>query len=228
MIKRISAQQAARIDKELMGSCGFSIDQLMELAGQAVAHALYRVHPPSKGSSVLVLVGPGNNGGDGLVASRHLSLMGYEPKVYCPKPTSGALFDGLRTQLEVFKVPYVSTDELSSAFSTADIIVDALFGFSFKPPVRESFVPVMDLLSSTSKPTLAVDIPSSWDVDNGPSGSKFIPSVLVSLTAPKKCADSFNGRHFIGGRFITPAFAEKYEFDVPPYEGTQQVYEELN
>lgn len=226
MIKRITAQQAARIDKELMGSCGFSIDQLMELAGQAVAHAVYRVHPPKKGPSVLVLVGPGNNGGDGLVASRHLSLMGYKPKVYCPKQTSGALFDGLRRQLEVFDVSYVGTDDLSSAFSTADIIIDALFGFSFKPPVRESFVPVMDLLSATEKPTVAVDIPSSWDVDQGPGDSKFVPSVLVSLTAPKKCADSFSGRHFIGGRFITPAFAKKYEFEVPPYQGTDQIYEE--
>lgn len=45
-----------------MSTGGFSIDQLMELAGLAVAQAVYRVHPPPKGNRILVVCGPGNNG----------------------------------------------------------------------------------------------------------------------------------------------------------------------
>ena len=44
----------------------------MELAGLSVSQALYRVHPIQKGKKILVICGPGNNGGDGMVAARHL------------------------------------------------------------------------------------------------------------------------------------------------------------
>jgi len=223
---RISANVAANIDKQLMGTLGFSIDQLMELAGLAVADAVYALKPP--GPSILVLSGPGNNGGDGLVASRHLSLLGFKPVIYYPKPSKGPLYDNLQTQLHAYQLPIIQSEsELTEAFSKADFIVDALFGFSFKPPVRESFVPVMTLLAATKKPVLAVDIPSSWSVNDGPSPDfDYQPSSLISLTAPKKSADHFHGRHFIGGRFITPQFAKDFGFEVPPYEGTSQIYEE--
>lgn len=220
---RVSAKTAALVDKELMGAYGFSIDQLMELAGQAVSHAVYKIHPPAKGNKVLVLVGPGNNGGDGLVASRHLKLLGYKPSVYYPKHTKGELFERLNTQLKHLDIPFI--EDIESEFKVADVIIDSLFGFSFKPPVREAFIPVMSLLTATEKPVLSVDIPSGWDVDNGPGDSKFMPTALISLTAPKECSKYLKGRHFIGGRFVDPSFANKYGFQVPPYSGTEQIYE---
>lgn len=69
------------IDDELMGPLGFSIFQLMELAGLSVASAIATEYPKEKFMRVLVLAGPGNNGGDGLVAARHLSHFGYDVKV---------------------------------------------------------------------------------------------------------------------------------------------------
>lgn len=230
MIPRVNAATASLIDQELMGAWGFSIDQLMELAGLAVADCVYAVHPPKQGPKVLVLAGPGNNGGDGLVASRHLSLRGYNPTIYYPKPSKGPLYDGLQTQLKALRLPIVSSeDDLRNAFDSTHVVVDALFGFSFKPPVREQFLPVMDLLSSTKKKVIAVDIPSSWSVDNGPlEGSTYFPQVLISLTAPKTSANFFKGRHFIGGRFVTEEFAQKHGFAVPPYEGVSQIWEDTD
>jgi len=64
-----------------MGPLGFSVDQLMELAGLSVACALAAEYPPATHRRVAVLAGPGNNGGDGLVAARHLWQFGYEPTV---------------------------------------------------------------------------------------------------------------------------------------------------
>lgn len=64
-----------------MGPLGFSVDQLMELAGLSVACSLAAEYPPSSHRRVAVLAGPGNNGGDGLVAARHLWQFGYEPTV---------------------------------------------------------------------------------------------------------------------------------------------------
>lgn len=226
-LSRISASVASAIDKALMSSGGFSIDQLMELAGISVAHTVYKVHPPAKGPRVLVLAGPGNNGGDGLVASRHLKLMGYSPRVWYPKPSKSQFFDGLRTQLANLSIPSAPEDALEGEFENADFIIDALFGFSFHPPVRGAFVPAVELLSSTQKPVLAVDIPSGWDVDKGPGDqSQFFPTYLISLTAPKTAANFFHGRHFVGGRFISKEFANEHGFQVPPYEGTDQVWEE--
>lgn len=61
-LQTISSARAAELDQELMSEGGFSIDQLMELAGLSVSQAVYRVHPPARGPSVLVACGPGNNG----------------------------------------------------------------------------------------------------------------------------------------------------------------------
>lgn len=68
-----------KVDEQLMGPLGFSVDQLMELAGLSVACAVAAESTPS--ARVLLLAGPGNNGGDGLVAARHLHHFGYSVQV---------------------------------------------------------------------------------------------------------------------------------------------------
>ena len=69
--------EAQQIDEQLMGPLGFSVDQLMELAGLACATSLASEYPKETHKRVLVIAGPGNNGGDGLVAARHLYHFGY-------------------------------------------------------------------------------------------------------------------------------------------------------
>lgn len=105
------------------------------------------------------------------------------------------------------------------------VIVDALFGFSFKPPVREGFLPIVDILKSTSVPVCSVDIPSGWDVESGPPADGGIePEMLISLTAPKMCAKSFKGKyHYLGGRFVPKKLELEYSLDLPKYPGTELV-----
>lgn len=71
-----SQSEAIRIDEELFSDYGFSVDQLMELAGLSVASAITKTYLTNRSDSpsVLICCGPGNNGGDGLVAARHLKL----------------------------------------------------------------------------------------------------------------------------------------------------------
>lgn len=88
----ISAKSAAALDQELMSTGAFSIDQLMELAGLSVSQALFKLQPLSKGKRILVACGPGNNGGDGLVAARHLFHYGYQPTIYYPKQSKNELY----------------------------------------------------------------------------------------------------------------------------------------
>ncbi|PGH13526.1 YjeF family domain-containing protein [Polytolypa hystricis UAMH7299] len=230
-LKTISAQDAAALDKDLMDARlgGFSLDQLMELAGLSVSQAVYRVHPPSKGKNILVACGPGNNGGDGLVAARHLIHYGYKPTVYYPKEGKNELYQRLKTQLHNLSVPFIS--DFPTALQSSDLLIDAIFGFSFKGPLREPFASVISQMESTSVPVLSVDAPSSWEIESGPPpegqpGAKFVPQTLISLTAAKPLVKWFTGgRHFLGGRFLTGSIAEKYGLELPEYPGIDQIVE---
>ncbi|CAH0040089.1 unnamed protein product [Clonostachys solani] len=226
-LKTLGAKAAAALDQELMSTCAFSIDQLMELAGLSVSQAVFRVHPVEKGPRILVACGPGNNGGDGLVAARHLFHYGYSPTIFYPKRSKNELYQRLAKQLEDLRVPFV--DDFRTALDSTDHVIDAIFGFSFSGEVREPFPAVIQALADTKVAVTSVDAPSSWDIENGPPisglGSNFMPATLVSLTAPKPLVKHFTGRHFVGGRFVSPMIAKKYDFEVPKYEGLDQVVE---
>ncbi|KAF1816485.1 apolipo protein A-I binding protein-like protein [Eremomyces bilateralis CBS 781.70] len=226
-LRTLSAKNAAALDQELMSSGAFSIDQLMELAGLSVSQAVYKLQPPSRGRRILVACGPGNNGGDGLVAARHLWHYGYQPTMYYPKQSKKELYQRLTKQLQDLQIPF--TTDFPTALQNADHVVDAIFGFSFSGEVREPFPQVIEALRDTKVPVLAVDAPSSWNIETGPPedgpGKGFQPGALVSLTAPKPLVKWFRGRHFVGGRFLTKEVAKKYGLDMPPYEGVDQIVE---
>lgn len=231
-ISYLNQREAAEIDEILMGPLGFSIDQLMELAGLSVATSIAEVYKASEYNRVLAICGPGNNGGDGLVAARHLHHFGYKPFVCYPKRTPKPLYSGLVTQLESLLVPFLSVEDLPSDLSKDfDILVDAMFGFSFHGTPRPPFDDLIQRLVSLrdydqtrqkSPVIVSVDIPSGWHVEEGDVGVEGIkPGMLVSLTAPKLCAKKFCGpHHFLGGRFVPPSIADKYKLRLPPYPGT--------
>jgi NAD(P)H-hydrate repair Nnr-like enzyme with NAD(P)H-hydrate epimerase domain len=172
----LAAARAAELDARLMrsagggggGGGGFLLAQLMELAGLAVATAVAKQYPVATFPRVLVVCGSGNNGGDGLVAARHLKHFAFDPTVVLPRPrrlrgdADDALFAGLVTQLTDLGIPVVadmplppepsatslvSTDGGSDALagpaaaSRRDwhVVVDAVFGFSGSGPPRAPF-----------------------------------------------------------------------------------------
>ncbi|KAL9002071.1 MAG: hypothetical protein Q9188_004985 [Gyalolechia gomerana] len=226
-LRTLRAKDAADLDKDLMSVGAFSLDQLMELAGLSVSQAVYRVHPPEKGKKILVAVGPGNNGGDGLVAARHLWHYGYQPMIFYPKQSNNELYQRLSEQLKNLGVPF--TDDFEGALKETDHVVDSIFGFSFSGEVREPFAAVITALENTKVPVTAVDAPSSWSIEDGPPksgpGANFNPENLISLTAPKPLVSHFEGKHFVGGRFLPPSVAEKYHLDIPDYKGVDQIVE---
>ncbi|EGN98563.1 hypothetical protein SERLA73DRAFT_183632 [Serpula lacrymans var. lacrymans S7.3] len=230
-LRYLTAKVAQQIDEELMNSAGaFSLDQLMELAGLACAQTLAKAYNKEKYPRVLVCCGPGNQGGDGLVAARHLGMFGYQPTIYMPKPGSKDIYKRLHKQCSNMKIstlpPEVSPDSLRDALSSSDVVLDAIFGFSFKGPVRAPFDSALQLISSSRVPIVSVDIPSGWDVEKGNAeGVGLNPDVLISLTAPKEGVRSFGGRHFLGGRFVPISMAEKFELNLPNYPGFDQIVE---
>ncbi|CAN6288333.1 unnamed protein product [Urochloa humidicola] len=223
-VTHLTQRDAAEIDEQLMGPLGFSVDQLMELAGLSVAAAVAEVYKLSEHTRVLIICGPGNNGGDGLVAARHLYHFGYRPSVCYPKRTPKPLYSGLVTQLESLSIPFIPAEDLPHDLSREfDIVVDAMFGFSFhgtpRPPFDELIQRLVSLSAignSDKRPAIvSVDIPSGWHVEEGDvDGGGIKPDMLL-------CAKKFTGpHHFLGGRFVPPPILNKYGLELPPYPGT--------
>lgn len=227
MVKYLNQSEAINVDKSLFEDYKFSVDQLMELAGQSCAIAIAKCYPltPDENNFVLICCGPGNNGGDGLVCARHLKQFGYSPKVYYPKRTEKPLYQNLLHQCEMNDIPLIDKLTDNEDLSIYKLIVDALFGFSFKPPVRPEFALALDTLKKTHIPLCSIDIPSGWDVENGPPKDDGInPEMLISLTAPKLCAKYFKGKyHFLGGRFVPKRLETQFDLNLPNYSGTELV-----
>ncbi|KAL7418608.1 hypothetical protein Q5752_007066 [Cryptotrichosporon argae] len=178
-LKYITQKVAQQIDDELMSASGaFSLDQLMELAGLSCAQALAKTFPLPKYRRVLVCCGPGNQGGDGLVAARHLHHLAYAPVVYLPKPGTKDIYARLLAQVRNLGLPVVAeTRAFEDALRDCDVVLDAIFGFSFHPPVRKPFDAVLRALAATPVPILSVDIPSGWDVERGEQELRAAPDL---------------------------------------------------
>ncbi|OON23815.1 YjeF-like protein [Opisthorchis viverrini] len=233
MISYLNQADAQQLDNELFTEYAYSVDQLMELAGLSCATAIAKAYPRDKlritNGALLVCCGPGNNGGDGLVCARHLKMFGYNPTICYPRTPTKQLYKNLVRQCEkmnidVFQAP---TPEMASQWgSSYNLIVDALFGFGFKPPVSAEFRTLLDYMCQAKIPVVSIDVPSGWnveaDVGEVEEGS-LNPDCLISLTAPKLCARAFRGRfHFLGGRFVPDSIAAKYRLQLPAYPGTDQ------
>lgn len=239
-LKYLSRDEAISLDQELFNDAKFDVSQLMELAGLSVSISIAKLYNKSSHSKVIVCCGPGNNGGDGLVCARHLKMFGYSPTVIWPKQTEKPLYSILKNQCIKFGIE-VSKNLSINEFDSNTIIVDAIFGFSYIGPNRSlEFAKIIKIMHEASKkcPLVSVDIPSGWDVEDGP---KYLernqssldeslrlpvlqPDCLVSLTSPKLCAREFKGRfHFLGGRFCPDYLAKKYELNLPPYPDTDLV-----
>lgn len=195
----------------------------MELAGLSVASVIAEHYSEGTNRNVLVVCGPGNNGGDGFVAARHLKLFGFNPVVVCPKLGKGDLFQRLLNQVKRSDIEV--HEKLPDNFLSNDIIVDAVFGFSYKPPLRSEYRDLLNSIVSSGKKLVCVDVPSGWSVNDGPPEDDtpiLQPDVLVSLTAPKLCARrAKNAVHYVGGRFVPPSLEKKYQLNLPQYPGVK-------
>ena len=209
------------VDAALMHDPGFSVEALMELSGLAVASAIAEVYPISDFPRVVAAIGPGGNGGDAMVAARHLANMGYAVQAFYPKRNSQPLYENLVATLNMMNVEMI--DELPAP-DAATVVVDGLFGFSFRPPVRPPFVAIIGAIAAF-KHVVSVDVPSGWGVNGDDESSGVLqPAVLVSLTAPKLCARSFRGQaHYLGRVFVPEAVARDHGLTRVNFEGANQI-----
>ena len=126
------------------------------------------------------------------------------------------------TQCQNLNIPFLE-GSISQYFQSHSLILDGIFGFSFKGAIRAPFDDIILNLKSCHLPIVSIDIPSGWDVELGNIERKGLePSLLISLTFPKKCATKFSGKHYIGGRFLPDLIAKKYGINAPIFPNADQ------
>jgi len=137
---------------------------LMERAGQAVARAVAKLVEP--GGAVLVLCGPGNNGGDGFIAARCLAAAGYRVEARLLNAVDALKGDALeafeRMSMEAAQILEGDriAGDLVEALARADAIVDALLGAGLDRPLQGAAADLVSAINQGGKPVLAVDLPS--------------------------------------------------------------------
>ena len=179
----LTPEEASELDR-LTQAAGVSAGDLMERAGRAVARAARELAEGSYGRRAVVACGKGNNGGDGLVAARHLGRWGIRTTVVLLE-AAGSLREpaasNLRRLGEVPDVRVRSFDQpaLRRELARADVAVDAIFGTGFRGMPEDEWATAIATLNASPVPVVAVDIPSGVHGGTGAVESEAVDATLT-------------------------------------------------
>jgi len=174
-VKILTITQMRRAEEEC-AKIGLPPSMLMENAGKAVAEEVRKILGTINQQHILILIGPGNNGGDGLVAARHLHDWGAKVSLYLfsqrppDDPNLRLVRERNLTCIEAAQDENLGRfDEL---LSSANAVIDALFGTGKSRPLRGIFRQALDRVSEAKKRRLglriiALDLPSGLNADSG-------------------------------------------------------------
>jgi ADP-dependent NAD(P)H-hydrate dehydratase / NAD(P)H-hydrate epimerase len=190
----LSAQEMQACDRTTTERFGVPSVELMRTASAAVVAFVREQFP--RAASVTVLSGRGNNGGDGLMAARLLSTEGLKVTTILLGAPEALAGDAATAWQELSQGPQgiihsVKTVEelhrLDAALDT-DLIVDAVVGTGFRPPLRGMALAALEWIKASHAPIVAIDLPSGWPADaNAPKieDPVFPADAVITFTAPK-------------------------------------------
>ena len=190
-MKILTAAEMRQTDKVTSERFGVPSLTLMENAGTAVADFVLSKYPSAV--RVGVLCGKGNNGGDGFVAARKLWEAGKEVRLLLLAEPSELRGDAAEMFRRLSNAPVIarSSDELKTDQARhvfeSDLLLDAILGTGFKPPVSGLYAQAIEIMNATAAPVIAVDIPSGADADvmGEQTGAVVQAEGIVTFTAPR-------------------------------------------
>lgn len=195
-MKLVSVSEMKAIEEQADAG-GLSYAQMMENAGRGLADLLQQIGEPLGWDEIFGLVGPGNNGGDTLVALAHLARGGWRARAYCVKRKTKN--DELVQRLLESGGEIVSAADdgefvsLGAFLETAHVLLDGLLGTGIQLPLKPGIANVLsaagEILASLDEPPFicAVDTPSGVDCDTGAAARECLPADLtVTMAAVKQ------------------------------------------
>jgi len=206
----LTRDEGRELDRRAIDGFGVPGVVLMENAGRGCAELLMRLNPDRK--PVVILCGPGNNGGDGFVIARHLDNQGWFVRLLVVESPGRQASDRIAlgwdfrgfppdaaTNWEIIRrsrmayLPLVRAGaSLDSKLEVIEALnsewcVDALFGTGLSRPLGPPFDEVIEIINESGTPVLAVDIPSGLDCDTGePLGPCVKATHTATFVAPKR------------------------------------------
>ena len=191
-LRPLSRDEVRGVDARAVDEFGMSTLVLMENAGRGAAKLLRgRLGPQSR---VMILCGPGNNGGDGAVVARHLDVWGVSVRVVWFADPAHLRGDAA-VQFRILERAGIEQSSwqadrdvagLDALIAGADWMVDALLGTGLTRPVEGTLRAAIEAINRSGKPVLALDLPSGLDTDLGtPLGIAVRATLTATFVAPK-------------------------------------------
>jgi NAD(P)H-hydrate epimerase len=207
-MKYVSVAEMIAIEKESDAS-GHTYSQMMEYAGRGLAENTRDAYSHLADKKVLGLVGPGNNGGDTLVACCYLQNWGWQTTAYIvrPRPSDDPLVKRFLTAggalLRIDDDP--AYEDLIQALDNHSVLMDGILGTGIRLPLRGPIAEVLDLVQTRlfdmkdALPVIAVDCPSGVDCDSGEAAPECLPAeITVTMAAIKQGLLKFPAYTLVG------------------------------
>jgi NAD(P)H-hydrate epimerase len=193
-MKVLSAAEMQACDRATTERFGVPSLDLMRAAAAAMAGFAKQQFPRAR--RVTVLCGRGNNGGDGMMAARLLAASGLEVTTLLLGDPNGLKGDAAEAWLELTSpacglIHVVHAVEDLARYKSdlqADLILDAVLGTGFKPPMKGLALAALEWVKGSAAPVLAIDVPSGWAADGTAAtvtGPVFPADAVMTFTAPK-------------------------------------------
>lgn len=208
-MKVVTPQQMQEIDARAIKKYKVPSLSLMENAGAAVAGKAKEMlgrGPYGSDVSIIIVCGTGNNGGDGLVAARHLASEGYRVQVFI-LGSGDKLKGDAKVNLQKLKPLGVKPLELTGAkalslfkeaLTASSLVVDAIFGTGFRGEPDKNYAQIIELINQSQRPVLSVDIPSGVDGRTGACQVGIRAQATVTLGLLKTGLLLYPGREMAG------------------------------
>lgn len=212
-----TGDQVKQGEAQAAKNVGYSLYQLMEMAGESVFRVLEEEYPRTQ--NVTVLCGGGNNGGDGFVVARLAKQAGLAVQLICTVDESRYVGDALQAKQAWLKSggTILSQERLSECLTTADVIIDGLLGTGLSGQVREETRAIIDSVNRCEKPVIAIDIPSGLCSDTGTVlGCAICAQHTVTFIAIKQGLVTGQARDVVGKLHFSGLNVQSQFADIAP------------
>jgi NAD(P)H-hydrate epimerase len=222
-VPAVTAEQMREVDRIAVDEFGLGILQMMENAGRSLAGNVMDMLGRAAGE-VTVLAGGGGNGGGGLCCARHVHNRGFKVNLILDRENA-ALRGAAAHQLRILQTAGLRPVDPSQAEETirrADIVVDALIGYSLRGAPGGRSAQLIELCNQRAAQVLSLDVPSGLNATTGETPGHVVrPDRTLTLALPKTGLASLSGELYVADIGIPPEVYQPLGLSFEPFFGNR-------